>query len=561
MSKKIHAAKTESAASVIGKVLNSPDDEVILYVPKGGTFGKSRNDFLLLKRETRVIGKVVEIESVDDDILELAATSGLKAVNPFLGKKQKAVSDIVVMKEESPLGGRRIVTTDEYEGKEEEGAHKDAKPVEVPVTSGRRFWFHLPRRKEKKSFGLDDGGASSLEDYEEAKEDASLKTKRERKKLKWSTIIAGILGLVIVFVILATWVFPRVTVALNFEKKDWAFVGSLNVGTAITDNEFANDTIDLRGMSFSEKKNFTESYPATGEEFVERRAKGTMIVYNAYSSEPQELVERTRFTTPDGKIYRMDRGVTVPGAIVVGGEITPSSVEVTVTADEPGEEYNIDPVPRFRIPGFQGTPKYDGFYGESKEPITGGFVGERKIATESDIASARENIIKTLEDSAKTQLFLNLPEGTKVIDETYKFEITDEVVDEGSSDSDTFSITIYGEAKIIVFLEEELVEVFEDRVEDENGVDLIPKEYSVEYGEPRVNDAGNGFSVAISVDSTWVRPFDMEQFKSSAAGKSKEELETLIFTIPGVDGGKVSFWPFWVGRVPDKPERVFVDVN
>src|SRR3989344_9564257 len=109
MNKKIHATKTESAASVIGKVLNSPDDEVTLYIPKGASFGKSRNDLLLLKREARVVGKVILIESVDEDILELAATSGLKAVNPFLGKKQKAVSDIVVMKEESPLGGRRIV--------------------------------------------------------------------------------------------------------------------------------------------------------------------------------------------------------------------------------------------------------------------------------------------------------------------------------------------------------------------------------------------------------------------------------------------------------------------
>lgn len=563
MNKKIHATKTESAASVIGKVLNSPDDEVTLYIPKGASFGKSRNDFLLLKREARVVGKVILIESVDEDILELAATSGFKAVNPFLGVKQRAVSDIVSVRDKSGAVSESEIGV-EGEGSYNAGPVTEEKSVDVEVKEGRGLNLGFLRRKKKlpsdslkdEDYGIESGpGVLEDESQDEAKQ------KKRKIKVRWSTIFIGGSVLVALFVILATWVFPKVTVSLELEKTDWDFVGSLNVGTSITESTFSNDTVSLVGMSFSEKKNFTETYPATGKEFVERRAKGTMIVYNAYSSDPQELVERTRFTTPDGKVYRMDRGVTVPGAAIVNGQIIPSSIEVPVTADEPGEKYNIDPVPRFRIPGFQGTPKYDGFYGESKEPMTGGFVGERKIATEEDIASARENIIKTLEDSAKTQLFLNLPDGTKTIDETYKFEITDEVVDEGASDSETFSITIYGEAKIVVFSEKELIGVFEERVEEERGVDLAPKDYTIDYGEPRTNEAGDGFSVAINVGSVWIRPFDEETFRQSAVGKRKEDLENLIFTIPGVKGGRVGFWPFWVGKVPDKATRVFVDVN
>lgn len=560
MSKKVHITKSESAASVIGKVLNSPDDDVVVYIPKGANFSQSRNNFLLLKREAREVGKVVSVESVDDDILELATTSGLKAINPFLGKKQKAVSDIVSVHSSSD--------EDEVKPVLESEEHVD---VEVK-DEGSRFSF---RRKKKKEDDDEEPVDESQEEeevgavYEPVVEEddifknENLKLRKERKKpkLKWSTIFGAGVALLIIFVILATWVFPRVTIALEFEKTDWDFVGSLNVGTSITENRFSNDVIYLRGMSFSEKKNFTETYPATGEEFVERKAKGTMIVYNAYSSEPQELVERTRFTTPDGKVYRMDRGIIVPGAEIVDGKIVPSSIEVSVTADEAGESYNIGPVPRFRIPGFQGSPKYDGFYGESRESMAGGFVGERKVATEEDIADARENIIKTLEDAAKSQLFLNLPEGTKVIEETYRFAVTDEVIDEGGSDSETFSITIYGEARIIVFSEEELLEVFEERVEDEAGIDLAVKSYTIDYGEPRFDETGDEFSIAVSVDSVWTRPFDLEQFKKKATGKDKEALETLIFGIPGIEGGKVSFWPFWVSKVPEKETRIVVDVN
>jgi len=566
MSKKIHATKNESAASVIGKVLNSPDDEVVLYIPKGATFAKSRNNFLLLKREAREVGKVVTVESVDDDVLEMSTTSGLKSINPFLGKKQKAVSDIVSVHSADEKGEVKPISESEE--------HVD---VEVEDESSI---FGFRKKKKKREEGLQ-GLPESEEEPEEpeiqdlpepvSQEDdvfkgEKLKLRKERKssgpkRVRWSAIFGVGAALLIVFLVLATWVFPRVTVALELEKADWEFIGSLNVGISITENKFSNDVVYLRGMSFAEKKNFTETYPATGEEFVERKAKGTITIYNAYSSEPQELVEQTRFWTPDGKEYKMDNGVIVPGAEVVDGEIIPSSIDVSVTANEVGEEYNIGPVPRFRIPGFQGSPKYEGFYGESKGSMTGGFIGERKIATEEDMADARENIIQTLEDAAKSQLFLNLPEGTKIIEETYRFAVTDEVVDEGDSDSDTFSITIYGEARIIVFSEDELIEVFEDRVEEDEGVDLVVKDYTIDYGEPRFDETGDEFSIAVNVDSTWTRPFDLEQFKEKAAGKDKEALETLIFGIPGVEGGKVSFWPFWVNKVPEKEDRIVVDVN
>ena len=104
--KKIYVTKQESAASVISKVLKSKDETVVLYVPRGTKFAASRNNFVLLKRETRAAKRAVMVESVDDDVLELAATSGFKAVNPFLGKRRRAVSDIVVVGKREKEGVR-----------------------------------------------------------------------------------------------------------------------------------------------------------------------------------------------------------------------------------------------------------------------------------------------------------------------------------------------------------------------------------------------------------------------------------------------------------------------
>jgi hypothetical protein len=563
MTKKVYANKSESAASVIGKVLNASDENVVLYIPRGSDFSKSRNNFLLLKREARVIGKNVSVESVDDDILELAVTAGLKASNPFLGRKQKAVSDIVIVRDAGE-GDEPQEVVDDSGG---DGDLEDEKDY----TAEKKRKLRRPGRKKDRGDGqkkvrlsVDDTEADEEEvvfspsgyvpERRVTKSRAGLLKKPTFWILGSSVLVGGIIA--------AVFFLPRVTIGLEFEKTDWNFVGSLNVGTSISQNSFSNDVVSLRGVSFSERKNITKTYAASGSDSVERKAKGVITVYNEFSSEPQELVATTRFETPDGKVYRMDEGVVVPGASSEGGKIVRSSIDVRVTADEAGEKFNVGPVSRFGIPGFQGSAKYDGFYGESKTPMTGGFIGERKIATDDDIASARADILGALEDSAKSQLFLNLPDGTKVLDGTYNFEITEEVVDEGESDSDMFTITVFGKAEVVVFREDELLGVFEERVESDAAadVDLVVDTYTIDYGEPR--DLGEGlYGVAINVNTVWTHPLDVDEFRQNSIGKNEAELKSLIFSVPGVQSGEVRFWPFWVNRVPDKESRIVVDVK
>ena len=98
------------------------------------------------------------------------------------------------------------------------------------------------------------------------------------------------------------------------------------------------------------------------------------MIYNKYSAEAQIFVKDTRFETPEGKIYRIDRAVTVPGMKNSGGQTVAGSVEATVYADKSGSEYNIG-FSDFTIPGLKGGLKYEKFYARSKTPMTGGMKG------------------------------------------------------------------------------------------------------------------------------------------------------------------------------------------
>ena len=98
----------------------------------------------------------------------------------------------------------------------------------------------------------------------------------------------------------------------------------------------------------------------------------------------------TRFATSDGKIFRLASTVTVPGATVVNGQITPSTISAPIIADQPGPDYNVGPVARLTVPGFQkDAARYSGFYGTIASSTSGGYIGKKAVPTAADVVAAR----------------------------------------------------------------------------------------------------------------------------------------------------------------------------
>lgn len=147
---------------------------------------------------------------------------------------------------------------------------------------------------------------------------------------------------------------------------------------------------------------------ATGEKNIEKKASGNIVIYNEYSSSSQKLIKRTRFEAPNGKIYRINKSVVVPGTKVENGKIIPGSIEVTVYADIPGEGYNVG-LTDFTIPGFKGDPRFDKFYARSKTPIEDGFSGVVKVASEEDILKVEKELTNSLKETLLVQVRSQVP--------------------------------------------------------------------------------------------------------------------------------------------------------
>jgi len=190
--------------------------------------------------------------------------------------------------------------------------------------------------------------------YEAPFQAGETRIKTKRKKLFNIILPLVFLGL---FYYLGFVVLTKAEVVINSKKLTLSIDSDgILIDKNITEANYSQKVIPGNLFIFSE--NDEKEFKSTGQGKDEQMAKGIITIINNFSSAPQILVANTRFETPDGKIFRLDSRIVIPGATMKNGKLEPSSIDVNVTAATSGPEYNIiacNDNCKFTIPGFKGT--------------------------------------------------------------------------------------------------------------------------------------------------------------------------------------------------------------
>lgn len=536
--KKITVNKSDEVVVIVEKIIDTDDNEVVLSVPRFSHIGESLSNFHLLKREADALDKKITIESVDDQVIELAELSGITAVNPFFTKNRRQFSDIV-MPDKKQKGKRQKISAGVFPEDEPKKSAKDEE-IERKIEE-----FNFPEMEIKKP-------RRSLASFIPKISLPSISIGRSF----WMWVL--VFGVVAMSIYLGIKVLPRAKVIIIPQTKEWAYKDSI-----VTDKSLSMDVskMTISNQIFSQKKNVYLKFPASGKRQVEKSAGGTITVFNSYSSDPQPLVERTRFMTPDGKLFRLVKSITVPGAKISEGKIIPSSIDAEIVADKAGPDYNIGPVKLFTIPGLKGTAKYQAFYGESKGDMTGGFVGEVSYPTAEDIKKAKESALSSLEETLNTELFAQIPKDFKILDGAKKLKVISQKADEEADENSQFGVFSDIQLSIIVFKEDDLKNLLDKRAIQEGGSDFDIRTSEFTYGLARADFEKGVLSFPVDYKSVLVRHVDVEVLKNNIMGKSETELKTAIFSLPGLKSATVSLWPFWVKTVPNEIKKIEIVIE
>lgn len=310
----------------------------------------------------------------------------------------------------------------------------------------------------------------------------------------------------------------------------------------------------------------TKEIPATKEVEIFKKAEGPIVIYNSYNSSSQRLIKNTRFESPNGKIYRLTQSVVVPGASVKNGEMEPGSIQVIVTADSPGEEYNIENAD-FTIPGFKGDPRYGKFYARSKPgtSISGGFAGKKKVADEKEIEAARSELKNQIREELTKTAMSQKPSDYIMYEDGLFFEFEDGETKQNENVilKDTVSVLEKGSVQAIIWNEKDFSKTLAQiGILDWDDADtiIIPEIENIDFkikDRDKLNISGANtvnFSANGKIKVIW--QIDGALLKDKIRGAKKESFQDVLGGFRNIKKAEAAIQPFWTGRFPENTNKI-----
>jgi hypothetical protein len=440
------------------------------------------------------------------------------------------------------------------EGTEEEDVEYEKEGTDGEIRQEEQSFF----REEDRFFKKREIPEMSGADYEE---DLLQRPARTGKWILWT--VAALIALAAVLYGI-TAVFGSAKISITFKKTPWGYNKNFTAQEAVSKVNAAQNVIPAQ--VFSVPKNITQLFPASSEQNVSLKAQGIVTIYNAYSSSPQSLVATTRFLTPAGKIFRLVSAVVVPGAKITNGKIVPSSINAAIVADQPGEDYNVSSTPKLVIPGFKGSPKYDAFYGSIASSTSGGFIGQRAVATASDIAAAKQKVTDILTSALQGSLAGSYTSNFKILDGATNIQITRIAVNTSTDANGNFSVFGEGTLSAIGFDESSnspttsltylLLSLAQSTEANSTFSDL-----ALHYASVTPDFANGKLNFSLNAQGSLEPVFSMDDFRGSIAGKRINDAKNVISSLPELQEGTISVWPAWLWQIPSNTNKIQVMVD
>ncbi len=346
----------------------------------------------------------------------------------------------------------------------------------------------------------------------------------------------------------------HVTPYRSVQEADFMFVGN-------TKGNGSEDAFSVRLIEKEQEIRF--SAPTTGTSgAANQKARGSVIIYNEYGTEPQTLVATTRLETADGTLFRLTESVTVPGMTDVGGKKEPGAIEADVIADQPGEKYNIDPA-AFTIPGFKGSQKFEKFSAKSTKKMIGGGSGgtDVTVVTKTDLEKAEQKAKEEAKKAFLDSLSSELPADEKIIGDGIDIvPVRAASLPIAGTAASSFDYENTFRIRAFVFSEKTLREKIESLSREERqGEASRVTDIVLSYGESIPNYTDGSIGIKTHASITLDADIDRDQLRKMLLGQGKEGIEQALEQFPGIKKIQVKFHPEWfVQSIPKSVDRVTV---
>lgn len=330
------------------------------------------------------------------------------------------------------------------------------------------------------------------------------------------------------------------------------------------------DEPDFAGMAIPVKlveseNEITRTFKATGVKTdSNKKARGTITIYNEFSGSPQPLVATTRFLSENGKLFRLEKSVVVPGTTKVGTETKPGAIEAQIVADESGSSYNIEAT-KFTIPGFQGSSndKYTKIYAKSSKPMTGGGDSgtEIKAISTKDLTDAKSKLSADILEGLKQKIKKDNGDEAIILDDAINLgEVVYSSLAQEGAIGEEFDLTGKAKASFFIFQKRDLESIAANKIMSNTGIkkeQIRGNAFKFEFGKADVDFTNGTILIRVSLRAELLPDFNLTDIKNDILGKTEDEFKAYISQYKDIESVYINYnIPFLANKIPAYPSRV-----
>lgn len=601
----IYLEADEEITSVIDKLKRSKSPIVGIVAPRNAVLLQSIVNLKLLKKEADKFGKEVSLVTADVVGQNIALRTGLtvyknihdtEPITPVLSTKPQdtiemdetsGVVEAATQATEPPLGfkvhhykeGEGEEATEEIPNKEpnfrsktigelqnstDSEAEKEADVAQVAGSIAESEVVVADEEPEEYAKVIDSKGEEVNEkpqiDKAELKRDKAVNVTGGYRRRWWHQkhIVAGMFAgalLAGVGIFMASTIYPKVTVRLTVATDSF----SKSFTSTVSQDQSGVNTQDLiiPGKLLESTQEKTQKIKATGTKDVGIKATGTITVTNETGTD-HSFESGTAFYAKDSNsIFRGDDSFTVPKATLdAEGNKVNGSIDIDVTANNPGDQYNIDAT-TYSITG------YDKVYG-SGVAMTGGETKVVTIVSKDDITKNKTTIAAGLYKLAETDLKTKSEgsiletKGIKgvISDSSATAKVGDEVLE--------FDLNVKTKSSALVYDSKDLVALAKSQLEGAltQGKQLISDSSEAKTTVSSSKPSSGRMVLKVAALGFIGTIVDENTIKQSLYGKNILEAEATLRTLGDVQSVKVSFNPsWWIKKIPKDAKRIEIKTH
>ncbi len=511
----IHLTPNDDVIDVLKSLREQEADGIRVFIPSGSPLLDKQINLKLIAREAENMGKKIAFESEDAEV-----------------RKQ--------------LGVSRSETNEKFGFVDGDIAARDPSvaPVRAESSAGANIFSSLKQffSSIKTPFGKFPAGK------------------------KWVLPASLTAGLFLIGALLFLFLFlvPKATITLVVDSdqlvKTVDIIASSSAETVLLEQK----VVPARKVSV--QKQGTRTAPATGESTVGEKAEGTVTIYN--QTDEEKSLQRGTLLNANNLQFVLDSGVSIEAQTMSStqsaeGErtvtYTAGKTNVNITAADVGDKYNLPSDTEFTVANFA----EESVYAKNTQALSGGFSEEVVVVSEQDVQTITDSLTRELEQSAYSELDLELPDSYTIPQGVISSEVlSKQLSTDVGEEADEVRLQMNVQSSAIAYSEDEYRQVLENYLESKIPENYRLREDSVQFSTLDAKRQEDDLIITAKVKGNLVPAVDLEEIRQYLAGAKLASARSYLTDLPNVTQVNIrvsKFLSSFYNHLPKRAENIVIE--